>query len=300
MKHLKTIMCGFLGVMLVCSSMMAAGQAQAKPKISSQIKPVIRPLVKAELVCHASKFMGKCPVTVMMDGKISSTGAVTVYYHFKRSDNAVMRAVKLVFKARGTKTVPFTWKIGKDGSYAVQLVVKVGSKEITSQWVGFMVDCDEQTAMKPQLRKFDPKLVQIPKIRKMPKFNLEKIKKYFPKEVPVDLAVEKITTAPHIYWYSPMRIYVRIANYGKQASPWCKLWVTLKSSKPNPKTGNSEFIFKYNLKPLPSGWAGWANFSYVNFWPCTWTVKVHVDATNIILEGLKEGNNIKYATVIVH
>jgi hypothetical protein len=263
-------------------------------------KPVLMPTVKAELVCHANKFIGKCPVTVMMDGKISSTGPITVYYHFKRSDNAVMRAVKLVFKARGTQTVPFRWKLGKDGNYWVQLVVKAGSKEIKSNIKYFQVDCDEQTAMKPGLQKFDAKLVKIPQIKLKPKFQLEKLEKAFKKVVPIDLAIVELRTAPHIHWNQTMRVFVRIANYGKKKSPWCKLWVTLISEIPSPKTGKKVFVFKYNLKPVPSGYSFWAYLPYVHFWPCKWTVKVHVDATNIIPEGIKEGNNIKYTTVTVH
>ena len=127
------------------------------------------------------------------------------------------------------------------------MIVKVGNREFKSPQVKFFVDCDERKPLKSQLKKFNAKLVKRPAIRRAPQFKLEKITKPFAKLMTVDLVILELKSPPHIHWSQAMRIYVKVGNQGIEKSPWCKFWVTLKSSKKNPKTGNDTFTFKaYN------------------------------------------------------
>jgi len=130
---------GIMSVVIFFSFLMIVSGQQI-----TKAKPVVlKSMVKAELTATEKYYVGVCPVKVKMTGIIKVPKAMNVKYSFLRSDGASSRLSSLNFTTAGSKSVNFTWTIGKDYLGWVQLIVKTNGTEVKSNKVEFEVKCDK-------------------------------------------------------------------------------------------------------------------------------------------------------------
>lgn len=146
----------FLSILLLITSIISAQSRGIK------LKPgMIKPQIKVELQSLAKHYMRVCPVEVKMTGKITVSAPITLKYRFERSEGGEARFIQLTLP-KGEKTLPFKWKLNKNGQFWVELVVVFAGKEFRSGKREFNVKCNSDT------RKLDRKLTE-------KKFHLEQI-----------------------------------------------------------------------------------------------------------------------------
>ncbi len=265
----------------------------------------VRTLVKAELISPANHYREFCPVTVKMTGKITVSKAMTVKYYFKRSDGVTTRLTPLIFTVPGTKNVPFSWKLGKDGQACVQLIVKTASGEVKSLQKEFDVKCDRKVIKKltaAQIKKLY-KPIQIGRARIIgPKAVLKQAEDIL-KVAPVvsDLVIKSINIQPDpgkTYEEITFSVIVKnVSNIRMEHSPSCYLKVVLSFNAGlfSPVNYVSDPYF-YVIPEIGS--MGERTIEFKLKLPCAirWKIVAWADGKDTVKE-FDENNNHKHETV---
>lgn len=281
-------MAGLVVLLVMMSySLVVANQQQIQLN-----KKLVLPKPTVELTCIAKTWLGVCPITVKMTGTVKAPAAMSLQYYFIRSDGASSTPAPLIFRTRGTKTIPFTWTLSKDYQAWVQLIVKMADKtEIKSVRVYFKVDCDETKKPGLQVAQIDWSKRNRPLLKQTPKFtisqNFFKILNY----PGADLVVNRVAPMPKVIHYNQtIMIYVHAGNKGKTAAPACKLSIRLIAQYAHPVHGKI-FNFEYDIPALGPGTGGWSRYPFHNFWHGYWRVLVKIDSKNTVIETGRENNN---------
>ncbi|MEN8152941.1 MAG: CARDB domain-containing protein [Acidobacteriota bacterium] len=299
MKILKKTVCMFVAIMLV-SVMMVSAQRQ----IQRKKLPMVRTFVKVELISPANHYVGVCPVTVKMTGKITVSKAMTVKYYFKRSDGVTSRLTPLIFTTAGTKNIPFTWKLGKDGQAWVQLIVKTASGEVKSFQKEFDVKCDKKRKvikkLTPAQMKAELKPLKMGPARIIGHKAVLKQADDLPKVKPVvaDLDIIGLNIQPHpgkIHQDVAFSVVVKnISRVRMEHSPSCYLKVIfitkVTSSSPFNPPYYQEYPHYFVIPEIGSGSKCTIEFKFKFHQIRDWKIFVKADGKDTVKE-FKEDNN---------
>ena len=140
-KYLQLVKCA----LVVCLLAILSGAQQ--PTSTAQPRPP-RPVPAARVTratLGAVVPLGKpCPVTVNLNGTITTSGPVEVKYTWLSSDGATWPEHTINFAKAGTEKVTETWQLGKTYAGWVQLKV-VSPNAIMSPRANFKVTCGGPT-----------------------------------------------------------------------------------------------------------------------------------------------------------
>lgn len=120
---------------IVCVGQQPTAKAQPRPTPPKAAARVNRVTLGA--VAPAGK---PCPVTVELNGTITTNGAVEVKYTWLSSDNSKWPESSINFAKAGTEKVNTTWQLGKTYAGWVQLKI-LSPNSIVSPRANFKVTC---------------------------------------------------------------------------------------------------------------------------------------------------------------
>lgn len=118
-----------------CAAQQPTAKAQPRPPRPAPAGRVTRATVRA--VVPAGK---PCPVTVNLNGAITTSGPVEVKYTWTSSDNSTWPEHTINFTKAGTQNVAETWSLNKNYTGWVQLKV-VSPNALMSPRANFKVTC---------------------------------------------------------------------------------------------------------------------------------------------------------------
>ncbi len=292
-------------IILLLSAVLVSAQTRV-----IQSKPgIIRTMIKVELQSQAKYYVGVCPVEVKMTGKITASAPVTVKYRFEKSEGGMVKLQTLRL-AKGVNTLPFKWKLNKNGQYWVKLLVVLSGKEHWSDLQTFEVKCD------PSERKKILKQLAVPQ-KKISLEQIGPVKLINPKPV-VQQSNDKISEIPKVAdlvvsWiyidpqpgktYNNIKFIVTIKNissYRTEHSKSCYLRIVFRHKNSNPY--NPGYIYSdpyfYVIPEISSG--SYVNLEvYFKFYNINrYTIIACADAKKTVNE-INEENNCKWRYVTI-
>jgi len=225
----------------------------------------VKKTVVVELESKAKHYVGVCPVTIKMTGKITASAPMTVRYNFVRSDGITTRGNVLKFMSKGTKSISFKWALNKNGQAWVRFVVKTESGKVKEAKQEFEVTCNNLN----QVGQAD--------------FSLKKIQK-------PDLTISGISFlngTPKVNKANEFLIGVKnISRFRGKPSPPCHITVQIFVGI------QLELFESFPVPEIPSGVNKVVPVPFTFTQPGKWRIEAWVDGKKEVKE-LDEKNNTK-------
>jgi hypothetical protein len=137
-QYTLTTLAVFLMAMFCAAQQQPTSKAQPRPTPPKAAGKVTRATLGAVVPA------GKCPVTVQLNGTITTNGPTEVKYTWLSSDNSTWPQATLNFTQAGTQKAATTWQLGAAYTGWVQLKV-LSPNAILSPRANFKVTCGGAT-----------------------------------------------------------------------------------------------------------------------------------------------------------